>query len=477
MTIEVSEQQKVEETLLQFADIIETQESKITELVLRIDDLGWDKLQEVDKDTGIRIDALKKMTKGHYDVVAANPLIGRATRVRGAFVWGQGLEIIPEAKNTQMKTVLKSIRRNSNVFLRSQQLELEQTATASGNVFLRVRGRGKSGSIRVVPIEQISGAIYEPDPVDGVRYYIRKWTVTVNGEDSEKIAAYRASSSAPTAKRVKFDGKSIEVADDFIVHIKFNSPNEWTWGLPELFGTHFWASSYKKSMESDLSVKEALARFVWKVQAANGSATRKAASQVAGTPGSGGTAGMSDGQNMMAINKSGANVSFNDNWPLAAIVAAGFDVPLAELLYQQGSTDPNTLSETNAHVLSMRQEVWCEALERCFDLMGVPVNVIMPHLFSEPVHRVAQAISVLGATNLLHAEELREAAQLQLKRYGVETFKDGLPEPGAWADFTQGEAENPGTPPLNTPDDSDDDARSPSGALADGDNEIRDKDL
>ena len=456
-------------------------ESLITDAVLAADNAGWAPINSQDfDDLGVPLSRLKEITKQNKTVVAAGSIIGRAVRVRTAIVWSQGLQL--EAVNEGNKASIEKVIKRSKALSRVGQLTLENSATISGNVWLLVTGTGSRGSIKTLPIEQVHGYQMAEDPLDGVHYFIRRYQDNAGNERRVAYPTYEQFiSGKPRASSISV-GTNEEVipvdTNSYVVHVKFNPVDGWVYSIPETHDANFWSHAYKQAMENDAALKKSLAKFAWKLSSPNKKAVITGGSQVARTNGVGGVVGGTDGNYLTPINKSGTSISFNENWPLAAVVAAAFDIPLDELLYQSGSASTRELTETQINVLSMRQDVWCVAFEQAFELMRMPVNAVLPVIFSEPIHRVAQAVSTLLNTNTLHPSEGREAAVLQLKRYGVQNFLPSVPEPGEWAEFTKGASENPGTTPMVTPDHTDTaDKRAPGGAVADGDNELRDGNL
>jgi hypothetical protein len=122
---------------------------------------------------------------------------------------------------------------------------------------------------------------------------------------------------------------------------------------------------------------KALSRFAWRQTSRGRGAAERAAARLrqslpapAGETGSnaGATAPMTADMTLEAIPKSGATIDSESGRPLAAMIAAGLDVPVTMLLGDPGVTGARataeTLDEPTQLTMQMRRTRWAEAHRR-----------------------------------------------------------------------------------------------------------------
>ena len=460
-------------------------EESVEDLQRAVDEIGWAPLfgaGATANETGFQMDSLRKLTSQTRSLVAANPLVRKGVKARTGFVWGEGVTV------TGNKTKQIVSKNNKLVFSAAAKEELESALATDGNVIF-ILNRLTQKIIRV-PISQVSEYILSPEDGESIQFIKRTWAVSELNPSTGNVHNVTKNVWYPTVEYID-DGGTIPALikkdpveqNQAINVVSVNKQIGWTWGVPDLLSVLFWARAYKEFLEAEYTLVRALSRFAFKITDTrpSGSGANKAAVRLArpaGVPGidAGGTASMSGGMDMVAINKAGANVSFDAGRPLAAMVGAGLEVPLSILLAEAGqstnnyeiSLDPSTVKSVQA-----RQDIWIDEFERMFRYLGATTaKVEFPPIQSAPIHRVIQSIVTAASTGIMWPEEVRELTIKTLVDFGLNP-KDGLPDPEEWQAYSSPKQENPGTPPLNTPDGSNSKNRSPAGAMADGSHEMR----
>lgn len=357
------------------------------------------------------------------------------------------------------------IEKNKHVFSAHGYEQQEIAACTDGNLFYLLDKSDKS--IVRVPISEITGIVTRSDDRETQLYIQRTWTEVKNNADATDPSAqqdvrklwfqvvgteYRTDRKRNEVTRTIKDGDGSIPVDPSrqMLHVAVNDQISWIWGVPDIQSVLFWAKSYKETLEANYTLVRALAKFTWKISNTTPQQTKRAAQRVAtaaaidpltGRPSTaGGTAIAPGDTDLVAINKAGANVNFDAARPLAAMVAAGLEVSLIELL-----SDPSIGNQASAASLGIptlkamtrRQAIFRDAYKAMFDYFGVKVDPTFPPIQSEAIHRVIQAVVTAASTNALHPEEIREMLILALRAVGINPL-DALPSAGQYAEYVTG---------------------------------------
>lgn len=453
----------------------------VEDLQRAVDDLGWAPLfggfAGADE-SGFRLDVIKKMISQTRGLVSGNPLVRKGVRARTGFVWGEGVTV------TGQRTKAIINLNHHLVFSPEAREVLESALSTDGNVLFLLNRQTKK--IIRVPMSQVSDWAISPEDGETIQFVRRTWQVRSLDESSGQVQNKTKTIWYPTIEYVESGGalpaaigKDLVEQNQAINIVSVNKQLGWTWGVPDLLSVLFWARAYKEFLEAEYTLVRALARFAFKItdKRSKGAGAKKAATKVVeptnvGGIDAGATATLPGDMDMIAINKAGANVSFDAGRPLAAMVAAGLEVPLMILLAEprqstnnyEISLDPSTVKAAQA-----RQDLWADELERMFGYLGATTaRVEFPPIQSAPIHRVIQSIVTAQSSNVLWPEEVRELLVKTMLDFGLNP-KNGLPDPEIVGQYAGVKQLNPGTSPFNTPDNS----RSPAGPMADGDHEMR----
>lgn len=454
----------------------------VEDLQRAVDEMGWAPLfgpYGGADESGMRLDAIRKLLTHTRSLVAGNPLVRKGVLARTGIIWGEGITV------TGNKTAQIIKRNDKLIFSPDARQELESALATDGNILFLLDKRTQK--IIRMPMSQVADFIISPEDGESIQMVRRSWTVrTLN--DQGVVVDQRKEMWYPTVEFMEDDpslpasiGGVLVEQTQAINIVSVNQQIGWQWGVPDLLSVLFWAKAYKEFLEAEYTLVRALARFAWKATDTRpkGKGVKGAAVKIA-RPGEGIDAGATvttpGGMDFVAINKAGANVNFDTGRPLAAMVAAGLEVPLSILLAEPRQSTNNyeiSLDPSTVKMGQARQAVWADELTRMFVYLGATrAKVQFPPIQSAPIHRVIQSFVTAASTGVMWPAEVREVIVKALMDFGL-TPKGTLPAPEQWQAYAAKSQQNPGTSPFNTPDNSDPTSRSPAGALADGDHEQR----
>ena len=441
---------------------MEVLQESFTDAMLALDDVGWKPLGGDEDATEIRLETMKTIAQTTRGLVAVNPLIKRGVAVRTTYIWGAGVKFEGIAEDDPILT-----DRTNKKFIFSPQAfaELEAVMATDGNLFVLIsKGKARRSVISSgvpkmtrIPMGEITGTISDPTNKEDVWFYRREFMVEQEsystGEKSARSMTvwYPATDYDVTnGKPFNIQGKPV-VWNSALLHNTANKQVGWKWGAPDLMSVIFWTKAYKEFLENSATLVKAYSRFAFKVTAQTKAGVQGAATKVAAQPvrdpftgevqGVGGTAVMGMGTSLSTIGRTGGSVDFSAGLPLAAMVAAGLEIPLTSLTADGGSSNRSaaeTLETPTLKAMKARQQLWGGFFERLFDYIGKPnVKAVWGQIDPGDVLRRVQAITAALPLNVLHAEELRELVVVALE---IENDKE-LPteeELGlAWASNTE----------------------------------------
>lgn len=392
-------QQVTEQTVAasEVASIIHEYEESITELESRLQEPGW-----------VRFTALgeTEFTRAGMSRIAAvcrlmtikNPLIRRGLSLRSSYVWGQGVGISCPAQgkdgdqdvNQVVQDFLDDPSNKRTFTSGTARKALEQAVYTDGTVHLALFTNPINGrvQIRVLPFEEITDVVTNPDDQSEPWFYRREWTRFGNDGTSERhVEFYPALGYSPTRSgrfpsvfRDK-DGMSGKVIPNApVVQVRVNAPVNWKFGVPDSYAAIDWAAAYKDFLADWAKLTKSLAKIAWQLTSPGNrkpSARARVADQlrIDSTTGeeqrAGGMALTSGNAKLEAVSKSGATINAESGRPLAMMVSSALDVPVTMLLGDPGLTGARAVAESlDAPTELMAQErrsVWTDVLTAILD--------------------------------------------------------------------------------------------------------------
>jgi hypothetical protein len=482
------------------ADIAEANLEIITEgiadLELALDDTGWDRLT-TQVESEVTRAGLGRAARVSRVMAIANPLIKRGLNVRQAYVWGQGVQVQARATGDDGQDVNAVVQAflddpgNQAAFTGDQAHEkLERALGTDGNVFLACFTSPLTGRVQVrsIPFDEVTDVIANPDDRGDPWYYKRVWTQTTISVDGsvgqvQQVAFYPALRYRPLARPKTVNGAPV-MWDTPVEHVAVNGLDGWQFGIGDAFTALPWARSYRDFLADWATLVKALSQFAWRASSKNGSKAQQLRAKLArrqpgtATPGNENTVGatVTTGPDITleAIPKTGATIDSESGRPLAAMIAAGLDIPVTMLLADPGQTGARAVAETLDQpmrlAMQQRQSLWASVYR---DILGYvilqsvkapqgalhgtvtrdawtgqetvqladdtdpTVEVVWPSLDETPMSVVVAAIVAADTTGKLPPEEV---AKLLLHALGVQDVDEivaGMTDDaGNWLDPT-----------------------------------------
>lgn len=367
-------------------------ESRIAELELAIEDIGWHELGRNGEREFSR-DGLKRIISWARLMAIKNPLIRRAVVVSSVYVWGQGVEVSAkdDATNTALQAFLDHRPNKDELFGHQARLLKDQTLRTTGNVFLVLIPQVLNGTteVRSFPVDEIIDIVTNPDDRAEVWFYHRAWVEEVfdltSGTTSTRTreAWYPDWLYQPTGPdKVAKIGPWEVRWDQAIYHIKVGQLEGMRFGVPEVYAALDWAKAYTAFLEDWATIVRSLSRFAWRKVSKKGKAAVDAA-RLNTTVGVGGNmrehnppplTGSAfvapEGQDLTPISKNGATIDADSGKPLRLMAASALGLPdtiLSGDVDQGNLATAKTLDRPTELLLMDRQQLWAECYR---DLIG-----------------------------------------------------------------------------------------------------------
>lgn len=417
---------------------LEILQENFADAMLRLDDVGWKPLGGDEDASEIRIETIKTIAQTTRGLVAINPLIKRGVAVRTTYIWGEGVKFEGIDEDDP---ILTDPTNKKFLFSPQAYAEIETAMATEGNLFVQVTKAGggrrrlnSNGTAKItrIPMREITGTVSNPENKEDIWFYKREWTQSTTnfrtGQTTEEalIAWFPATDyDIENGKPFKINGKPV-VWNSAILHNTANKQIGWRWGAPDLMSVIFWTKAYKEFLENSATLVKAYSRFAFKITAPNKGGVQAAATKVATLPSRneftgevqnvGGTAVMGMGATMSTVGRTAGSVDFSAGLPLAAMVAAGLEIPLTALTADGGSSNRSaaeTLETPTLKAMKARQQLWTGFFKRLFDYLGKPdVKVIWGKVDVVDIQRFMTALVAAQPLNVLHAEEIRELIKI-----------------------------------------------------------------
>ncbi|WP_326646673.1 hypothetical protein OG884_18770 [Streptosporangium sp. NBC_01755] len=387
------------EILRQERATVEHLQESIADLENRMNEPGWQHLTSM-ADQEFSREGLRQITAVVRVMALKNTLIKRGLALRTAYVWGQGVQISARANGKQRKG--KAVRAGQDVNAVVQEFladdgnrrtltgsqaseENERALGTDGNLFFALFTLPVTGKVRArsIPWDEIADVITNPRDSSEVWFYKRVWYESaadeiLGGYSANLRTAYYPALGYRPAHRPKavpgqLGGDATIYWDAPVYHVKVGGLKGWKYGVPDAYAAIDWAQAYKEFLTDWARLIKSLSRFAWKLTS-KGSRQAAARSRIAAGPAAdrysgepqhaGATALMTPDMALEAVPKSGATIDSDSGRPLAAMVAAGLDVPVTMLLGDPGTTGARATAETldtpTERTMELRRGVWTE---------------------------------------------------------------------------------------------------------------------
>lgn len=386
---------ELRQQLDQQANNAELLQESITELEAQLREPGWVRMI-AQSDVEFTTDGLHRIAAASRLMSIKNPLIVRGVAVACAYVWGQGVQIEARATgksldnpgeqdvNAVVQAFLADPANKRTLTGDEARIRIDRSLRTDGNIFVTLFTKPASGRVqaRMVPFEQITEVVCNPDDASEPQFYRRRWTEqTVNPgtgttESVSRERLYPAVGYRPRSRPAAF-GRVPVAWDSPVVHIKVNDLEGWRFGIGDVYAAVDWAIAYKDFLTDWARLMKSLSRYAWKLTATGSRGARAAVARIGQVPSvtpsgelniAGATAGMTADVKLEAVSKSGATLDSESGRPLAAMAAAALGIPVTMVLGDPGVTGARATAETLDQPtelgMQLRQGVWTSALQQ-----------------------------------------------------------------------------------------------------------------
>lgn len=370
-------------------------EEAMADLELMLEDRGWQELGFWG-DLQFSRRGLQQSSRLCRVMAVANPLIKRGVNLRIQYIWGGGVTIAARAAGgndgeQDVNAVVQGFLDDAAVVQRltgAQAHETnERTLATDGNLFAALFTNPRTGRVqpRVIPLDEINRVIKNPEDRSEAWLYQR---ISLDAAGNQVITYHPDIDYQPRMRVLRIgdnaslSGEALEAGDILwdapIIHLKVNALADWDFGIGDAFSAIAWARGYKEFLEDWAKLVKALSRFAWRVTSDRPGAAARAAARIgqrttlpsSDTGEAGATVAMV-GANLEAIPKTGATIDSGSGRPLAAMIAAGLDVPVTMLLADPGVTGARATAETldtpTENMAALRQQAWAWFFRRICD--------------------------------------------------------------------------------------------------------------
>lgn len=367
------------------ANQVEFLQESLVDAQLALEDRGWNRIGGLTGEDEFDRQYLGDAAGIVKAAVVTNPMMKRGVNLRIAYVWGTGCTISArqDDKGQDVNAVIQAFLddpSNQASFTSSQaHEELERALATGGNVFLALFTNRLTGRVQVrsAPFREVTDIILNPEDRDDPWFYKRTYTTTaVETAAAGMFTRHRtvtvyhpALGHDPKNRPRTLDGHEI-MWDAPMVHVSVNRLDGWRWGIGDAYTSVSWARGHAEFLQDWAKLVKALSRFAFQASAKNARGAAQTRSRIGVGTGNdiGQTVITPEGQKFEAIGKSGATIDSESSKPLAAMVAAGLEVPVTMLLSDPGQTGARAVAETldqpTILMATGRRRLWTSVIVR-----------------------------------------------------------------------------------------------------------------
>lgn len=413
------------------------------QMMFQLEDRGWELLLGglASSDTpGLDLDQLKEVSTKIQSYIVGNPIIKRGTELRASYIWSKGVNIpgvnddpSKRGRKSEVERFCRDPKTRRYLLSAESHLEKERAAVSSGEYLLVGDDEAKK-ILHPVPLSEITDVLVNPDYAGEVWAYKRQWrTLGAGGVAETKTLWYYTDQYIGVRKKeLGREPWSVPVAQNrTIIDQTFNSQVGWPLGVPDGLAAIVWARIYSELMNHGKIMTEALAKFAMKVTVNSKSGASNVGLKLAGSGGSGQTAALGSGNDLVPLSSAGKSYDFDGIRAVAAQVATALEVSIVHLLSDPGAAGSSYGSASNLDLptkraMVSRQNTWAEYLQRVIRWgTGKDVQVTFPSLDDPDPYREMQIKAVAWNSGLVHADEARPQI---LQVAGMEALHDSAPD-------------------------------------------------
>lgn len=360
------------------ADTVALLEADIAQLERQLTEPGWQRI-DTNLDEEFTRDGLTRISRLCRYYQLKNPLIRRASAVKTAYVWGQGVEVSADDPdvNLTVRDLMDDRQNRAALFGAAARDAKEKALHTDGNVFLACWSHPRTGRVQVrsVQFSEVHDIICSPDDVTEPWYYLRRsWQtfhdpVTGNPK-TELVEQLHPDIDYRPTNRPGTWGRFPVMWDAPILHIHINRPDGWKFGVPELYPALDWARAHAEYLDDFRRLVKVMAKLAWKlnVKGSQLARARQKMAEVTAESAPVGQAWIGDhGASLEAIRTPGVTLSPQDSRQFALMVSAATDIPETMLLGDPSTGNlatAQTLDRPTELAMESRRRVWTAAYRR-----------------------------------------------------------------------------------------------------------------
>ncbi len=320
-------------------------QESLVDIELAMEDMGWRESGAVGEVVwNFKRESLKKIIDLSRRMYLMNPLYRRSVELEALYVWGLGFGM--KARDANVQKVLDDFYKNpkNKVALTSIQkwADMGREVQITGNVFLALFRNPDTGAcrVRLIPVDQISQIITNPEDSQETLYYKR---VVINSKGQSTAVLYPDISqdldNIPASYTTE-DGSVLIEQDVCVLGVITGGVLGMKFGCPEYMSIMSWVTAYKVMLENWATIIKAYARMAMKITGLPGKKGVAATKAKMGTGVSSSSArdsnpptnvaswfAASGGADISAIRTAGATTSASEGKPLRDMAAAGAGIP------------------------------------------------------------------------------------------------------------------------------------------------------
>lgn len=249
---------------------------RLWELELALEDRGW--VRET------TLSALEFSRYGTQQLIRIcriyaikNPIVKRIAEICELYVFGRGIEIRSEDKQTN-QTIQEFLEDNDAEMGHTGLAAKEKDIQTDGSLYWGL-STGIDGQVRVLMIDplEIMDVITDPDDTAKPMYFKRRWNRGELNPSAGTQVPVSAVAWYPSLEIVMEEQKQIPALGDVpviwsmpVLREKIGCPAKWRWGIPPIYAAIDWARAYKDALEDYATVRRTLARFALMVETKGG---------------------------------------------------------------------------------------------------------------------------------------------------------------------------------------------------------------
>jgi len=424
---------------------------------MMLDARGWTSIFEYEEDGGLTLRQIKEASRQIRELVVGNPFIANGARIRTAASWAGGVEFscqnrTGDRSNKQLPAKVQDIMETPwaqrYIFGNRAHGELERGAFSDGNLFFL--GRDIDKKIQRIQLQEIVGALHNPNNSEEIFAYRRQWNPDPQNpnKNQEMRTRWYYTDAVPVGERkgsIRVRGGQLEIAEVgyTMIDVAFNRQIGWAFGVPDALCIVAWSRLYKEFLTNGYVMSRSLAKLAYKITVNNAKGGQNASHTINKPGQAGSTFVEGSGNALTPLATAGKGYDFDSGNGLAGAIAAGLGVSLLALLSNPAaatgsSAAAQTLDPIAKATAAVRRSEWEDDFVRIFRYLGLEKKLVTTwyELKEDTLQRLMQAWTLVDGMEVFGAEIM----QREVSR--VMNISDPGKIPAGWKPKSQRGAED-----------------------------------